>query len=162
VLLLALVAHVGSAIQLAQLNRGARAVRYRVKKNVATSYAARTMVWTGPLVLIYILYHLAHLTLGYNAGLGYEHLPLDANGLPDVYHNVVMSFRVPWCVAIYVAAQVMLGMHLYHGAWSMLQSLGLNHARYNETARSAASAVAMAVVVGFLAVPIGVFAGLVP
>jgi succinate dehydrogenase cytochrome b subunit len=162
VLLLAVAAHIVSAVALVMRNRDARPVGYRMKKNVATSYAAITMRISGPLLLAYIIYHLAHLTLGVTAGLGYEHLPLDANGLPDAYHNVVMSFKVPWAVAVYVVAQVLLGLHLYHGAWSLLQSLGLNHRRYNETLRSAASAIALATVAGFLSIPIGVFFGLVP
>jgi len=162
VLLLAVVAHIVSSLQLVKLNTGARPVAYQQKKNIATSYAALTMKISGPLVLLYIIYHLAHLTFGYTAGIGYEHLPMSPNGLPDVYHNVVASFRVPWVVGVYVAAQVLLGLHLYHGAWSLFQSLGINHRRYNETLRSAASAIALAVVAGFIAVPVGVFFGLVP
>lgn len=161
-LLLAVAAHIVSAVQLIKLNQTARPVRYQHKKNVATSYAARTMRISGPLLLLYIIYHLAHFTFGYTAGIGYEHLPMDAHGMPDVYHNVIQSFQVPWVVAVYVVAQIMLGLHLYHGAWSLFQSLGLNHRRYNETIRSAASAIALAMVAGFLAVPIGVFFGLLP
>lgn len=159
VLLLAVAAHIITSVQLARMNLGARPRRYQVKKSVATTYAARTMIWSGPLLLVYIVYHIAHLTLGYTAGLGYEHLPMDPNGLPDAFHNVVMSFKVPWCAGLYVVAMSMLGLHLYHGAWSLLQSLGLNHRRYNETLRSAASAIALATVAGFMAVPIGVFLG---
>ena len=131
VLLLAVSAHIVSAIQLVMRNKEARPVGYQHKKNIATSYAALTMKISGPLILLYILYHLAHLTFGYTAGLGYEHLPMDANGLPDVHSNIVNSFKVPWAVGVYVAAQVLLGLHLYHGAWSLFQSLGLNHPRYN-------------------------------
>lgn len=158
-LLLAVTAHIVSAVQLARLNMGARPRRYQVQKSRATTYAARTMVWSGPILLVYLFYHLAHLTLGYSNGLGYDHYALDPNGLRDAYGAVVTSFKVPWCVGIYVVAQVMLGMHLYHGAWSMFQSLGLNHRRYNETLRSAASAIALATVAGFIAVPLGVFLG---
>jgi succinate dehydrogenase / fumarate reductase cytochrome b subunit len=117
------------------------------------------MVWSGPILAAYIVYHLAHLTLGYSAGLGYDHNALDPNGMRDVYAAVVTSFKVPWCAGLYVVAQVMLGLHLYHGAWSMFQSLGLNHRRYNETLRSAASAIALGTVIGFIAVPVGVLAG---
>ena len=102
--------------------------------------------------------YLAHLTVGVTAGIGYEHMmPLDADGLPNVYHNLVSSFKVPWVVGVYVIAQVMLSFHLYHGAWSMFQSLGLNHRRYNETLRSVASAIGLGTCAGFLAVPIGIF-----
>jgi succinate dehydrogenase / fumarate reductase cytochrome b subunit len=161
VMFVALSLHVITATQLYLLNRGARPIRYRMKKAVATSYSARTMVIGGPLLAAYLAYHLAHLTGGFTQGLGYDHLPLDVNGLPDVFYNVVMSFRIPWCVGLYVVAQALLGLHLYHGAWSLFQSLGINHRRYNETLRSAATAVALAVVAGFLAVPIGVFLGYV-
>ncbi len=153
--------HIITALQLYLLNRSARPIRYRMKKAVVTSYGARTMVIGGLLLAAYLTYHLAHLTVGVTGGLGYPHLPLDANGLPDVFHNVVMSFRVPWCVALYLVAQGLLGLHLYHGAWSLFQSLGINHRRYNETLRSAASAIALAVVAGFVAVPLGVFLGYV-
>jgi succinate dehydrogenase / fumarate reductase cytochrome b subunit len=162
VLLLAVLAHIVTALQLWKLNAEARPVAYAKKKDVATSYAARTMRWSGPIILAYIVYHLAHLTFGVTNGLGYEHLPLDANGIPDVYHNVVLSFKVPWCFATYCIAQVMLALHLYHGAWSLFQSLGINHRRYNETLRSVASAIALATTAGFLAVPVGVFFDLVP
>lgn len=161
-LLLAAGLHIVSSIQLVRANAAARPVGYHMKRNVVTSYAARTMWVSGPLLLLYIIYHLAHLTFGVTQGLGYEHLPLDANGLPNVYFNVVQSFKVPWCAAVYVVAQVLLSLHLYHGAWSMFQSLGLNHSRYNETLRSVASAIALATCAGFLAVPIGVFFDLVP
>ena len=161
-LLVAVLAHLVSAAQLSFLNRGARPIRYRKKRSRVTSYAARTMLWGGVLVLLYIVYHIAHLTLGFTKGLGYEHMPLDPNGIPDVYHNVVSSFRVPWCAGVYAAANIVLGVHLYHGSWSFLQSLGLSHRRYDETVRSAASAIALATTAGFLAVPIGVYFGLVP
>jgi succinate dehydrogenase / fumarate reductase cytochrome b subunit len=160
-LVVAVLAHIVSAAQLTVLNKGARPRSYRKKKSRTTSYAARTMVWGGVIILLYVGYHIAHLTLGVTAGLGYEHMPLDADGLPDVYHNLVSSFRVPWCVGVYAVANIALGFHLYHGSWSLLQSLGLSHPRYNETLRSAASAVALVVTAGFLSVPIGVFFGLV-
>jgi succinate dehydrogenase / fumarate reductase, cytochrome b subunit len=159
VLLLAVTAHIVTSAQLYLRNKTARSSRYKVKKNVTTSYAARVMYVSGPLLLLYLIYHVAHLTLGATQGLGYEHAPMDAWGNMDVYHNVVNSFRVPWAVAVYVAAQILLGFHLYHGAWSLFQSLGINHRRYNEPLRSAASAIALATVAGFIAVPVGVFAG---
>jgi succinate dehydrogenase cytochrome b subunit len=159
-LLVSVLAHIMSATQLTVANRRARGpVGYRMRRDRVTSYAARTMVWGGVIILLYVVYHIAHLTLGVTAGLGYEHLPLDASGLPDVYHNVVSSFKVPWCAAVYVVANVVLGFHLYHGSWSLLQSVGVNHRRYNEALRSTASAIALAVVAGFISVPVGVFFG---
>jgi succinate dehydrogenase / fumarate reductase cytochrome b subunit len=161
VLLAAVVAHASTATALVRMNRAARPVQYAVKKDIATDYAAKTMYLSGVTIALYIAYHLAHLTFGVTNGLGYQHLPLDAKGLPDVYFNLVHSFRVPWCTAIYVVAQAALSLHLYHGAWSLFQSLGVNHKRYNAALRSSAVAIAMAVCVGFLAVPLGVLFGFV-
>jgi succinate dehydrogenase / fumarate reductase cytochrome b subunit len=158
-LLVAVVAHVVTSLQLTLQNRGARPVSYRMRRDAVTSYAARTMAWSGPILLFYILYHLAHLTFGVTAGLGYEHLPLDPNGLPDVYHNLVHSFRVPWCAGLYIVANLALGVHLYHGAWSFFQSLGISHTRYDDALRSGAVAIAMATMIGFIAVPVGVLVG---
>jgi succinate dehydrogenase / fumarate reductase cytochrome b subunit len=142
--------HVWSAWQLWRANRKARPVPYARTHLIATTYAARTMVVTGPLVALYLLYHLAHLTLGFTRGLGYAHAPA------DVYANVVASFRL-WPVALcYTLANLGLGVHLYHGAWSLLQTLGLRHPRYHELLRSLAVAFALAVVTGFVAVPLGV------
>ena len=72
----------------------------------------------------------------------------------DVYANVINGFRVPWVVAIYVVAQVMLGLHLHHGAWSLFQSLGLSHPRYDRARRWLPRAFAFAVVAGNIAMPL--------
>jgi len=161
VLLLMVLVHIVAAVQLVKANADARPVAYKMKKSIASTYASKTMKISGPLLLAYIIYHLAHFTFGVTAGLGYEHLPPDPEGLPNVYFNVVSSFQIPWLVGVYAVAQVLLGLHLYHGAWSVLQSLGINHRRYNLQMRGAASAFALAIVVGFLAVPFGVLFGLV-
>lgn len=152
VIALSAVLHLWSAASLWLLNRSARPQRYAKHRHVATSYAARTMVWTGPLVLLYVAYHLAHLTLGVTDGLGYAHDP------QDVYTNVVNSFRVWPVAALYAVANVLLGVHLYHGAWSLLQTLGVSHPRYDELLRSVAIAFGLLVAVGFVSVPVGVLA----
>ncbi|MEM9695154.1 MAG: succinate dehydrogenase cytochrome b subunit [Myxococcota bacterium] len=158
VLLAAIGAHMVTAAQLYSRNNQARSSRYHVQKDAVTSYAAKAMYLSGPTLLLFIVWHLAHFTLGFSAGL-YEHSPPDLAGLPNIYHNMVQSFAVPWMTAIYIFAQVLVGLHLYHGAWSMFQTLGINHRRYNETLRSSASALALAVVAGFIAVPLAIQAG---
>ncbi len=150
VLVVLALAHVLSAYLLWRRNRAARPIGYKRKKSVATTYAARTMVWTGPIVLLYLGAHLAHLTFGVTDGLGYSHQPA------DVYANVVASFRLLPVALVYVAANLALGVHLYHGAWSLLQTLGIAHRRYDELLRSVAVAVSLVIVVGFIAVPVGV------
>ena len=155
VLLFALVVHVVSAIQVTARNRRARPDRYARIDRVATSFAARTMIYGGILLLVYLVYHVAHTVVGVTAGLGYTHSAV------DLYGNQVRTYQVPWAVALNVAGGAIFGLHVYHGAWSMFQSLGLNHARYNRGLRRAAVAVALAVTAGFIAVPLAVFAGVV-
>lgn len=144
--------HLWSAWTLFWTNRAARPQGYQRTKRIATTYAARTMVWTGPIVLLYVAYHLAHLTFGVTDGLGYVHDP------QDVYTNMINSFRVWPAAAAYIAANVALGVHLYHGAWSLLQTLGISHPRYNELLRSAAMAFGLIVATGFVSIPAAVLA----
>lgn len=146
------VIHLWAAWALWRKNRGARPSRYARHKYGATSYAARTMVWTGPIVLLYLGYHLAHFTFGVTDGLGYAHDPA------DVYANVVQSFRVWPAAALYIAANVALGVHLYHGAWSLLQTLGVSHPRYDDLLRSVAVAFGLLVATGFVSIPAAVLA----
>jgi len=125
-----------------------------MQKTVATNYAAITMKLSGPILLLFILFHLAHLTAP-GLSLGAAHSAV------DVYGNVIAGFSVPWVVAIYVLAQGALGLHLYHGSWSMLQSVGMSHPRYDAKRKSVARAIAMAVVIGNISIPLSVLAGVV-
>jgi succinate dehydrogenase / fumarate reductase, cytochrome b subunit len=154
-LLLALITHVVLVVQLYARSLAARPVAYRVKKNIATSYAGATMKYSGPALLLYILFHLAHFTApGLSLG-DHEFSPV------DVYGNFVASFQLPWVTLLYVTANLLLGMHLYHGGFSLLQSLGLNHPRYNKRARLGARAFALLVTTGNVAMPLSVLFGLI-
>jgi succinate dehydrogenase / fumarate reductase cytochrome b subunit len=154
-LLLALITHVVLVVQLYTRSLAARPVGYRVKKNIATSYAGATMKYSGPALLLYILFHLAHFTFpGLSLG-GHEFSPLDP------YGNFVAGFQIWWVTLLYVSANLLLGMHLYHGGYSLLQSLGLNHPRYNSRARLGARAFAFLVTTGNVVMPLSVFVGLV-
>jgi succinate dehydrogenase / fumarate reductase cytochrome b subunit len=154
-LLLALITHVVLVVQLYARSLAARPVAYRVKKNIATSYAGATMKYSGPALLLYIVFHLAHFTApGLSLG-DHEFSPV------DVYGNFVASFQLPWVTLLYVTANLLLGMHLYHGGFSLLQSLGLNHPRYNKRARLGARAFALLVTTGNVAMPLSVLFGLI-
>lgn len=154
VLLVSLVGHVAAYLKLTRTNLAARPQPYARRRDVATSFAARSMVWTGPLLLFFLVYHVLHLTLHVSVGVQ----PLDPH---DVYSNLVNSFRVPWLVAIYAAGMTFLGLHLFHGAWSFFQTLGANHPQWNPLRRRFAILVAIVVVGGFLAVPFSILAGIV-
>jgi len=142
-------------LQLYARSLAARPVAYRVKKNIATTYAAATMKYSGPALLLYILFHLAHFTApGLSLG-DHQFSPL------DVYGNFVASFQLPWVTLLYVTANLLLGMHLFHGAYSLLQSLGLNHPRYNNRARLAARGFAILITAGNVIMPLSVLFGFI-
>ena len=145
----ALLLHILAAAQVTIANWRARPVGYAVRKDVATGYAARTMIWTGPLVFLYIIYHLMMFTF-LTTGPGYSQT--------DVYRNVVLAFRVPAISATYVVAMVILGVHLHHGVWSMLQTLGLE---WSGRRRAVPVLTALTVAGGFILVPVAVMTGLI-
>lgn len=153
VLIVALVLHVVASYQLTQMNRRARPVRYRSQRDyIAATFAARTMRWTGIIVLLFLGYHLADFTWGWvNPGF--------VRG--SVYRNFVASFSNPLVSAWYIAANLALGLHLYHGAWSLFQSLGWNSRRFNPWRRWFATGFTLAVVVPNVFFPISVLTGIV-
>lgn len=146
--------HVGAAVRLTVKNNAARPQRYRVKRDIATTYAARTMVWSGPVLFGFIVYHLAHLTLGVAPG-PYVH------SATDVYANIVNGFRIPWVALLYIGSMTCLGLHLFHGVFSIFQTLGINHSAYNACIRRGALLVALLVTLGNISIPLSVLLGLV-
>jgi succinate dehydrogenase / fumarate reductase cytochrome b subunit len=153
VLLAATLVHLWAAFSLWLANNRARPEGYREWRARESTYASRTMVWTGPLLLLFIVYHLAHFTVG-NAH------PDFVRG--DVYRNVVTGFQNPFASAFYVLAMLALGLHMYHGFWSMLQTLGLSHARWTAVRRTVSFLLAFGVVPGNISIPLAVLLGLLP
>ena len=151
-LLVAVVLHVWSAIVLTLTNWSARPIGYRDWQARESTYASRTMVWSGPILAAFILYHLAHFTTG-------SVHPDFVRG--DVFRNVVVGFQNPFASAFYVLAMCALGLHMYHGFWSMLHTLGLSHPRWNPVRLTASLVLAGAVVLGNVSIPLAVLAGLV-
>jgi len=151
--------HIHAAYTLTVLNRQARPVKYQSSRDYqVASFASRSMRLTGIVVLAFVVWHLLDLTFGVvNPVVGDK----DAEGLKDVYAAVVHSFeRVPVAV-FYVLANIALGVHLFHGVWSLFQSLGWNNPRFNKWRRSIATGVATVIVVGNVSFPIAVLAGIV-
>lgn len=147
-LLFAFGAHITSAYQLWRRNTVARGSRYKKEDNSATDYAARTMYWTGPILLLYLIYHLLEFTL----------IPAHPG---DVYRNVVEAFQNPWIAAFYVAGNLALGLHIFHGIYSAFQSIGANHPRYNSYRRDVAIAISTVITLGNVSFPVSVLTGLV-
>jgi succinate dehydrogenase / fumarate reductase cytochrome b subunit len=150
VLIFAFVFHIHSAIGLTRINRKARppASRYQAKRDyVAADYASRTMRWTGIIILAFLIFHLMDLTWG-NAN------PHFLRG--DPYNNLVYSFRRPVVAAVYVIANMALALHLYHGVWSMFQSMGVTNPRYNTLRRRFAQGFAALILIGNVSFPVAV------
>ncbi|MDY0002561.1 MAG: succinate dehydrogenase cytochrome b subunit [Polyangia bacterium] len=152
-MLTAVILHVLSAAQLWLQGRRARPVAYHRQELVVTTYAARTMVIGGPIIAAFVIYHLLHLTTGH----------AHASFVPgDVYSNVIAGFQVWWISAFYILGNLMVGLHLYHGVWSMLQTLGASHPRFDPWRKRGAIAFALAVTIGNVSFPVSVLTGLVP
>ncbi|MEZ6185202.1 MAG: succinate dehydrogenase cytochrome b subunit [Planctomycetota bacterium] len=151
------VLHIFLAIRLTALNSAARPVPYAYEDTVQASWASRIMIYTGALVLIFLLFHLAHFTLGL---VQPEPFALeDAQGRHDVYSMVVAGFRVPALSIAYGLAMFVVGLHLCHGLGSLVRSLGLSNPRLQLLVQRIGIALAILIAVGFAAVPSAVLAG---
>ena len=152
ILLTALVVHVVTAVQLTRIDWAGRPKAYVRKKHLNTSYAARTMRWGGVIIFLFIIYHLLDLTFGVvNPG----YVP------GDVYRNFVASFQNPLTAAFYILGNVMVGLHIYHGGWSMWYTLGLSDYRWSPIFRGLATVIALVIAVGNISFPLAVLTGVV-
>ena len=155
----AVLLHIVSGLRLASLNSAARPVAYANETTVQASFASRYMRMSGLVLLAFIAYHLAHFTLGLTHP---DHKALtDSMGRPDVYSMVILGFKQPAVALSYVVAMVLLWFHLNHGASSLFKSLGLRHPKYNSMLDKVGPAVATLVVVGNIAMPLAVLAGII-
>jgi succinate dehydrogenase / fumarate reductase, cytochrome b subunit len=152
VLLVSLVLHVLMAIQLSALNRKAKPRAMHNPNYRSANAASRTMLYGGLVVLVFIVYHILHFTTG----------TLHFNSFVEgnVYANVYSGFQNPLIAGFYVLAMACLALHLYHGTWSMFQTLGVDTPAWNSGLRSVAKVVAVMVFVGFVALPISVTFGI--
>lgn len=154
VLIACLVLHAVSGIHLARLNRAAKPEGYKVKHYRSANAASLTMLYGGLFLLLFVTFHILHFTTGHVHFSGFVE--------GEVYANVWSSFRSILPVGFYVVSMALLALHLYHGTWSMFQTLGVDTPRWNNGIRSIAKVVAIALFVGFSAVPVSIVAGLLP
>jgi len=154
VLIVALVAHVASAAKLWRRANQARTQRYAVKKNPASSLSSRTMRWGGLTLLLFVVWHLINFTIG--------KVNVSGGATNDPYNLLVDTFDVWWMTLIYLIAMVALGMHLHHGTFSAIQTLGFtNSAASRFRARVAGGVVAVVIAGGFSLVPLAVLVGII-
>ena len=152
-LLLMAALHIWSTIELAGVKSHARPVAYARYQSSTSTYASRSMYMSGPIVAAFIVYHLLQFTFGVG---GTPYSP------DDPYGNVIAGFRVPVIAIAYIVAMALLCLHLRHGLWSALQTLGLNHPRYTPHLRVSATLIALAIFFGFISIPIAIMARVVP
>jgi succinate dehydrogenase / fumarate reductase cytochrome b subunit len=153
-LLACVVIHAASGIQLAMLNRRAKPKAYAQNNYRSANAASRTMLCGGLFLIFFITFHILHFTTGT--------VHYDGFMEGEVYLNVWRGFQDQRVVALYVVSLALLALHLYHGAWSMFQTLGVDAPRWNKGLRTAAKVVAFAVFVGFSSVPLSVALGVLP
>ena len=144
--------HIHSAVSLSRMSHKADSSYVGSRNYIAANFASRTMRWTGPIILLYVLFHLADLTWGW----------VDNDWVRgDVYNNVYSSMSALPIALIYIAANIALAIHIFHGAWSMFQSLGINNPKYNSLRRGIAQGLAGLILVGNLSFPLAVQFGLI-
>lgn len=144
-LLVAFVLHVIAAAQLTRVAHDGRPVAYARYEPEASTLASRTMRWGGVALLLFVILHLLHFTTGT------IHPDFVA---PDVYRNVAVAFGRPVIAGLYLVAMLALGMHLYHGVWSVFQTVGIRNPTVGAVKRKVAGAIAIVVYLGFSLVPL--------
>jgi len=153
-LLVSVILHIWSSFRLWLLQRQARPIKYVKRTTLNSTYASRTMLWSGPIIAAFVIFHLLHLTFGTVHPGG----PFDEH---NVYNNVVIGFQV-WPVSLfYILAMIMLCYHLYHGLWSIFQSLGFSHPVYTPWLQRFSKVVAILIAAGNISIPVAVLAGVI-
>lgn len=154
VLIVAVILHVIAAVQLTRQSRAARPTGYVKRDPQAATLASRTMRWGGALLLIFIPLHILHFTTGTIRPAGYF-------SSTDVYANVVSSFRIWWVAVFYIVSMIALGLHLFHGAWSSVRSIGVSPASPQPLHHRISLVIAILVWAAFTSIPLAVVSGLV-
>lgn len=158
-LLLFFVFHIILAFRLSKKSSEARPVGYVCKNTVQATSASKYMLLTGLTILVFVVYHLLHFTLGVTDP---EHFALtDLQGRHDVYRMVILGFQNVLVSVFYIVSQLMLGWHLWHGSTSLFQSLGLNHPYYWPRITAVCKTLVIIVVVGNISIPVSILLGLI-
>jgi succinate dehydrogenase / fumarate reductase cytochrome b subunit len=151
ILLVSVIVHIVAAAQLVRLARAARPVGYTVRKHLTVDIASRTMRWGGVIIVLFIIFHVLHLTTGHT------HPDFSDN----VYHNIIRGFQ-QWHVALfYILACAALALHIYHGLWSALQTMGSTYRGFHRGGRAPAIIVAAVIALGNISLPLAVMLGII-
>ena len=154
VLLASVILHMTVVIQLSMQSAEARPVNYVKSKKRAASWAARYMMFSGSVVLVFIIFHLLHFTTGTIVIGEFEH--------GKIYNNMRSSFANPLIALFYVVVMGMLSFHMFHGVWSLFQTLGFDSPGRNKFLRAFAMVSSIGIAVGFAVIPLAFLFGLLP
>jgi succinate dehydrogenase / fumarate reductase cytochrome b subunit len=154
ILIVAIILHVIAAVQLTRQSRAARPIGYERNKPQVATLASRTMRWGGALLLVFIVLHILHFTTG-------TIRPEGVFSKEDVYANIVLSFRIWWVALFYMLSMVALGLHLFHGAWSSVRSIGVSPPSPQPLHHKISIVIAILVWAAFTAIPVAVLSGIV-
>lgn len=172
ILLASVVVHIWATLKFLKLRSDARPVAYANKGAHGTTFAARTMFWSGPVIALFIVYHILHLTTGtvhpsFEKNVIVEtredaatHQKVETHKT-DVYRNLVDGFRQPVASIFYIVAMLAIAFHLSHGLWSAAQTVGVNRPNWEPALRCLALTAGALICIGFVAVPVAVLLGLV-
>jgi len=152
ILIPAFVVHIWAAISLAGRDNKARPKSYSMRRNLESTFASRTMIYGGIFILLFVIFHVLDLTFG-TVNPGFEE--------GQIYRNVIASFSRPLVSLFYILAMIAVGLHLFHGVWSMFQTLGWNTTRTNRLIRNFATFAAVALTIGNISIPLAVLTGVV-
>lgn len=146
--------HIGFGVQLSMENRKANPESYAIKQKLKTTFAAESMLYTGLILLAFLVYHLLHFTVQVtNPDISAHTLPLDAAMRPDVFSMVVLSFQKAFIAIIYIVAMIALAFHLSHGLSSWVQTLGLNNGETQDKVVWVGRLVAVVFGLAYIAIP---------
>lgn len=162
ILLLVVGLHLWSAVELSRENKAARPVDYAVYQPVGSSYASRTMLMSGLIILAFVVYHLLHFTVQVQylnlTGQDFGSF-VDAERRHDIFKMMVVGFSNAWVPAFYLLGMALLCVHLSHGASSMFQSVGWKNQAYGPFLDRLARAVAILIFLGYASIPIAILLG---
>ncbi len=154
--------HITFGIQLYLENRAATPENYAIQKTLVTTFSAKTMIFTGLIILVFLLYHLLHFTVQVtNPDISAHHLPLDAAMRPDVFSMVVLSFQKAFIAIVYIIGMIALGLHLAHGVSSWVQTIGLSTGPSQDKVRVIGKFLAIVYALAYIAIPLFILARIV-
>ncbi|SEA54731.1 succinate dehydrogenase subunit C [Desulfuromusa kysingii] len=161
VMLLLFAVHITFGVQLYLENRAATPDNYAIQKTLVTTFSAKTMVFTGLIILAFLLYHLLHFTVQItNPEISAQNLPL-VDGHLDVFTMVTLSFQKVFISLVYIVAMIALTLHIFHGLSSWVQTLGLSTGSSQDKVTYIGKIVAIAYGLAYIAIPLLLLARIV-